>query len=85
MKEKIINSYVNKLTKDDILSFSTKNGILLSNDEVDILFEIIKRDWREILYNPSSSLANIKDKISNNTYQSITQFYQMYSDKLSRL
>lgn len=85
MKEKIINSYVNRLTKDDILSFSTKNNILLSNDEVDTLLEIIKRDWREILSNPDSALAGLKDKVSDNTYQSINQFYQMYSDKLSLL
>jgi Protein of unknown function (DUF2624). len=85
MKEKIINSYVNKLTKDDIISLSNKNNVPLSNDEVDIIFEIIKRDWRDILYNPDTALSNIKGKVSTNTYQSIIHFYNLYSDKLSLL
>lgn len=85
MKEKIINSYVNKLTKDDIISFSTKNGIYLTNDEIDIIFEIIKRDWKEILNNPNHALSNLQGKISDNAYNNIINFYNLYSDKLSLL
>ena len=40
MMEKLINSYVNKLTKQDILLFADKNNITLTNEEVDIILEI---------------------------------------------
>lgn len=85
MKEKIINSYVNKLTKDDIISFSAKNGIYLTNDEIEIILETIKRDWKEILNNPNHVLSNLQGKISDNAYNNIINFYNLYSDKLSLL
>jgi predicted sulfurtransferase len=85
MKEKIINSYINKLTRDDIIAFSKKNDINLENNEIDILLEIVKNDWKELLSNPDQFLADIRNKVSDNTYKNIIYFYNLYSDKLSLL
>lgn len=82
MMEKMINSYVNKLTKNDILKFADKNNITLTNDEIDIIFNTIKKDWQDLLHNPNKVFNNIKSKVSLNTYNNIIYFYDLYSKKL---
>ena len=81
--EKMINSYVNKLTKGDITKFAVKNNVQLTNEEVDIIFNTIKKDWRVLLHNPNQTFADIKNKVSTNTYNNIIYFYNLYSKKLS--
>lgn len=85
MKEKIINSYISKLTREDVISFAIKNNIQLSDEEIDILLNTIKSDWKKILNNPEEALQNIKNKVSDNTYKNIIYLYNLYSDKLSLL
>lgn len=82
MMEKMINSYVNKLTKNDIIKFADKNNITLTNDEIDIIFNTIKKDWQDLLHNPNKVFNNIKSKVSLNTYNNIIYFYDLYSKKL---
>lgn len=82
MMEKLINSYVNKLTKQDILLFADKNNITLTNEEVDIIFNVIKKDWQELLHNPNKIFNNIKSQVSLTTYNNIIYFYNLYSKKL---
>lgn len=82
MMEKMINSYVNKLTKNDIIKFADKNNITLTNNEVDIIFNTIKKDWQDLLHNPNKVFNNIKSKVSLNTYNNIIYFYDLYSKKL---
>ena len=82
MMEKLINSYVNKLTKQDILLFADKNNITLTNEEVDIIFNVIKKDWQELLHNPNKIFNNIKSQVSLTTYNNIIYFYNLYSKTL---
>lgn len=82
MMEKMINSYVNKLTKNDIIKFADKNNITLTNNEVNIIFNVIKKDWQDILHNPNKVFNNIKPQVSLDTYNNIIYFYNLYSKKL---
>ena len=41
MMEKLINSYVNKLTKQDIVNYINKNNLKVSNNEIDLLYNSI--------------------------------------------
>lgn len=81
--EKMINSYVNKLTTNDIINFASKNNIKLTDEEVNIIFNTIKKDWRALLYNPNQVFADIRNKVSPTTYNKIIYFYNLYSKKLS--
>jgi len=85
MIEKIIHSYVNQLTKEDITTFANKNNIILSNDEVNLIYNEIKKNWRELLYNPTPIFNRIKSQVSPSTYQNIIYFYELYSKKLHLL
>ena len=43
MKEKLINEYVNRMTIADVNNFAIKNGIILKEDEVNLIYNHIKR------------------------------------------
>lgn len=49
----IIGAYINKLTKDDINKFATSKGATLSNEELEFTYSFIKKNWKDILKNPS--------------------------------
>lgn len=82
MKEKIIKSYVKQLTKDDIIKFAKKNDIILTNDELNLIYQAIKNDYDSILANPELALKNAKDKLNSNTYNKIYELYTIYYPKL---
>ena len=50
MYNKIIENYLTKLTKDDITLFAFKNDIILSPNEVDYIYNIIKNKSPFIIY-----------------------------------
>ena len=43
MKEMFIKKYVDMLTKEDILKFASLNNVELSSNEVDIIYNAIKK------------------------------------------
>ncbi len=49
----IIESYIKKLTKEDINKFAISKGANLSNEEVDFTYTFIKKNWKDIIKNPA--------------------------------
>ena len=45
----LIEEYVNRLKKSDITYYAQKQGILLDNEEVDIIYNYIKKDYKTII------------------------------------
>lgn len=87
MIQKMIEEYVNRLSKDDVITFGIKNGIELNNKELDIVYNHIKQNWKTIIYgNPKPILEDIKQNTSPLTYQKIenlyTKFYEKYKNYL---
>ena len=82
MKERIIKSYIKFITKDDILNYARNNNIILDNQELDTIYYEIKNNYEKILNNPTEELNNIKNKVSNNTYNKIYELYTIYYPKL---
>ena len=82
MKERIIRSYIRQLTKDDIVMCAKKNGIILENCELDIIYDNIKNNYDEILSNPIKSLNDIKPKLTKKTYDKLYELYTIYYPKL---
>ncbi len=82
MKERIIKSYIKFITKDDILNYARNNNIILDNQELDTIYYEIKNNYEKILNNPGEELNNIKNKVSNNTYNKIYELYTIYYPKL---
>lgn len=79
---KLIEQYVTRLTPDDIISFSRKNGIELTDDELKIVYTHIKQNWKTIIYgNPRPILDDVKSKVNSLTYEKIENLYPRFYDK----
>lgn len=80
----IIDAYINKLTKEDIVDFASKKNCNLSEEEVDFTYSFIKRNGKEIIKNPNIFDINRYQKFySEENFRKIKQVYQEYMQKYS--
>lgn len=84
MIEKLIIQYIDRMTTSDIDAFAKKHGIVLSGNEVDLVFYHIKNNWRTIVYgNPKPILEDLKSKVDELTYHKIENLYVEFKNKYS--
>lgn len=82
MKEKLINEYVNRMTLEDVNNFALKNGIILKDKEVKVIYDHIKNNWRTIVFgNPRGILDDLKEKLDSTSYQKIESLYIYFKNR----
>mgnify|MGYP000667232756 CR=1 FL=1 len=60
----MITEYINKLKKEDINNYAQKQGIKLDKEELDIVYNYIKTNYKNIIYYPiEKTLSEIKCKL----------------------
>ncbi len=85
MNDLLLEKYVNKLTKDHIINYAKNNEIIVSNNEVDIIYDYIKKYWRKFYYeNPKDLFDELKSKLSPNTYNKLIQIYTEAKEKIKK-
>lgn len=81
MKEKLISEYVNKMSLDDVNNFALKNGIILKDTEIKLIYDHIKNNWRTIVFgNPRGILDDLKEKLDSTSYQKIESLYVYFKN-----
>jgi len=76
MYDFLINENINKLDLKQIKEFGFKQGIELTNSELDIIYDTIKNHWRTFLHgNPKPILEDLKCKVRPLTYNKIETLY----------
>lgn len=76
MYEKIIESYINTMTKEDIKSFAAKKGVTLSSNDLNTIYEYAKKDWKTFYKgNPTALLKELETKLEANTFQKLKLLY----------
>jgi len=83
MIKTFLNKYIKKLTKDDIYKFGLEQNVILNEIEIDIIYDEIKNNLDNILYNTDSVLKKIKDKVEPTTYLKINELINFYKCKYS--
>ncbi len=79
----LIEDYVKRLSKSDVKRFALKQGITLDTEEIDIIYNYIKKDYKTIIYgNPKDILINIKSKVKPLSYNKIEAVYEKFKDKI---
>lgn len=79
----LITEYVNRMTKEDINKYALKQGIILENDELDLIYTYIKSNYKTILFgNPKDILEEIKSQVKPLTYNKIENLYIQFKDKI---
>ena len=82
MNEFIIKNYISKITIEDINKFSKKHNIELSKEELKLVEQHIKNDWKKIIYgDPKPILENLKQKLNQEKYQKIENLYIEFKNK----
>lgn len=78
MNKYIIMEYIRKLNRNDIINFANKQGITLSNDEVETIYYYIKHEYKRILNKDESILVEAREKLNSNAYNYIKDMYYKY-------
>lgn len=82
MNEFLIKNYISKLTTEEINTFSKKQGLNLTPEELKIVENYIRNDWHTIIYgNPRPILDQLKQKLNENSYQKIENLYIQFKSK----
>ena len=82
MKEKLISEYVNRMSLEDVNSFALKNGIVLKDNEIKLIYDHIKNNWRTIVFgNPRGILDDLKEKLDSTSYQKIETLYIYFKNR----
>lgn len=77
----LISEYVKRLKKEDVNKFALKQGVTLDNDELDLIFNHVKNDYKTFIYgNPRPILDEVKTKVKPITYNKIENLYQQFKD-----
>ncbi len=84
MNNFLISEYVKRITKDDINKFSLKQGVNLTKDELDIIYNYVKKDYKTVIYgNPRVILDELKIKVRPITYNKIENLYEQFKGYLN--
>lgn len=80
----LIEQYIKKITKSDINKFALSQQIKLNNQELDCLYNHLKKDYKTFLYgNQRAILDEIQKEVEPSTYQKLELLYFQYKDKLN--
>ena len=77
----IIKKYFNILTINDINKFALKNDIILSKQELEILYTNLKNNMEEIIQNSENVFLKLRDKLTNENYNKIHRLFDDYKKK----
>lgn len=79
MKKELVKGYVERITKDDIKNYLSKECIPASDTEIELIYTAIKNDYNEILdTNFMSYISNYKLTFNEELYKKIIETYNEY-------
>ncbi len=75
----LIEPFIKKLSKEDILNFAHKNNLSISEHELDFVYSFIKSNYATVLKNPNSfDIAIYKNEFSNENYLFLKNLIEKY-------
>lgn len=80
-----IEKYIKKLQKKDIYNYAITQEIILTEQELDIIYMYIKTKYKIFLTNKQlhpQILSEIKKQLKPNTANKIDELYKLYKDKI---
>ncbi|MFQ8643042.1 MAG: hypothetical protein ACLU8V_06235 [Oscillospiraceae bacterium] len=78
----LIKQYINKITINNINDFAIKNNINLNEKELNVLYDVTKNRFEEVLYKDDSSVKSyLKEHLTSENYDKIVKLYDEYRAK----
>ncbi len=79
----LISEYIRRLNIEDVADYAQKEGINLTNDELQTIYYHIKNDYKEFLTkDPTPILKQVQTEVKPQTYNKIIELYEKYKDKI---
>ena len=78
MNRLIIYQYINRLRKEDIVRYCNSQGIFVDNNDLDVVYDYVKNDYKRFFNDPMNVLNEVKYKVSDYTYNEIMKMYDKY-------
>ncbi len=78
----LVGQYINKLTTNNINDFALKNNIKLNEKELNVLLDVAKKHYPELLEGNSKEVeAYLKDHLTDENYEKVVNLYYEYQAK----
>ena len=77
----IIKRYVSMITIKDISDFGIKNDIYLDNDELSVLYDVIKNNYEVLLTDDKRVFKYLQGKIRTDNLNKIKTLFYGYKEK----
>ncbi len=77
----LIKNYISKMTPMDIDNFAKKNGIYLSDQELDFTFRFVKKNYEALYANPYLDLTKYKSHYSDENFDKMMKLINEYRAK----
>lgn len=75
----LVSNYVKIMKKEDIIAFARKNHLIVSDQEINFVYNFIKNNYQTYLNNPNSfDLSQYKDKFSKENYDFLNNLINKY-------
>lgn len=82
----IIDKYMNNLTREKVNDFALSKNVCLSEEELTFTYEFVKKNYREMLKNPSLfDIDRYKNRFSEENFHKIKKVYTEYLSKYGHL
>ncbi len=84
MNKYLIYKYATNITKEDIIKYSNSLNHYLTKEETNIIYNYIQNKTKEFIEgNPIPILNELKQKLSQKTYNIIIDLYNKYKGLLN--
>lgn len=78
----LIKQYINRLTINNINDFAIKNNIILNEKELNVLYEVTKNHYEELLAGNDTKIVNyLKENLTDENFTKINNLYNEYKVK----
>ena len=80
----LLEKYIDKITKEDINNFALSKGVMVSEHDLDVIYNYVKRDYKTFVYgNQRAILDKLKEEVELGTYNQIELLFLQYKDKFN--
>ena len=78
INKSVVYNYIKNIKKEDIYNYGIKQGIEISNNDIDIIYDYINNRYDDIINDIERIFLEVKDKLNIKTYDKLLELYDKY-------